>query len=158
MKFLFTLLFSVSIFAANIKCESFYQIEQDFGLDVEMSFTLKSFGDGEYHIKDRNISFAVDADEGSPWYEFNGSSEKVITNNKSYKPRKYKGHVQFDYTSGLDEVNGEEGFFGYTSFLLPISSISDLHVGSEFKAILIMSWVSDHWGASRTLGCQVTSL
>lgn len=158
MKFFLALLFSTTIFAANIKCESFYQLEHDFGLDVEMLFALKIFGDEEFHIEDRKISFAVDADEGSPWYEFNGSSEKVITNNKSYRPRKYKGHVQFDFTSDLDEVNGEEGFFGYTSFLLPISSIEELHAGSEFKAVLIMSWVSDHWGASRTLSCHVTSL
>ena len=82
----------------------------------------------------------------------------ALVNNVDYKPRKYQGYSQFDYTSDLEALDGGDGFFGYVDFLMPTKSLKNLKSGDKFKSIIIMSWVSDHWGGTRTLSCEVTSL
>jgi hypothetical protein len=157
LKLLVVLMATLSTFAntKTIECETFYQVEWDFTIDLKVTGEITKEGHNKYILKNRTMDFKVDTD----WYEFTGKTTEELGNIENYNPRKYKGYIKFDYVRNLSGMEGDHpapyGVFGSIDFLLPTAQLDNAQSGDEFEAITIFSWISDHWGGTRTLKCHV---
>lgn len=154
MKLIIALLALSHAFASDIVCKTYYQVDTDMNLEATLSMSVTKLSEAEYQISNREIDFIVDPNPEYNWYEFHGVGNE-ITNLTDYKPRKYKDHVKFSFDSGLIGSGDQDWFYGSLDLLMPKKALSNLKSGEEFKAVIIMTYISDHWGGSRTLNCQI---
>lgn len=156
------ILASLSTFALekNIECHTFYQVSWDMPVDITLKGTVVKDSNNVYSISNRYLDLAVDEDfDGYSWYTYEGESEDAISNDREYRPRKYIGHAKFIFDDQMISLNTrsewDKSLFGYFEFLMPTIAFDSAQSGDSFEAVVIMTYIADHWGGTRTLKCIV---
>jgi hypothetical protein len=147
-------------FAKTIECNTFYQVSWDMPVDIKIKGNVEKTGENSYLITDRYLYLGIDEDsDGYSWYRYEGESESALDNEQNYNPRKYHGHAKFIYDYKMVSLNAqnewERSFYGYVEFLLPMTLFDSAQKGETFNAVMIMTYIADHWGGTRTLKCTV---
>ena len=164
MKLLSLILLSLLSIATHaitktIECKSFYEVEWDMPVSIKIRTDVKKTVSTSYEFTNRSFEFLADPERGQTWYDFRGKTKESVTNYLAYRPRKYKGHLSVNIASNMPGFeSGEEapyGFYGNVDFLIPKDLLNKTKVGDTFESVTILTSISDHWGGSRTLNCEV---
>jgi hypothetical protein len=151
MKLLATLLILISanlafaIETTSFTCSNSGNVKETNSMYVHMtlSATLSEAFDGQYELTDGSVSMIIN--DGPSAYAENAWLNTSETfnhklNKKNYRPRTYKNHLKFETFADLS---------AWSDLLLPLESLND----ETFNAVVILTSVKDHYGASITLKC-----
>lgn len=141
----------------SLKCETFYQVKGDLIVEIKLSAIVHKDTDDSVALSHRTLELQF-GEEDYSWYEYQGSSQSSLKNDKNYRPRKYKDHLKFEYDFEMNGIEDDRpttwGIFGSFELIIPKTALTK-NEAYEFKSVVIMTAISDHWGGSRTLKCSI---
>ena len=162
LKTILLTIISLTTLASNksVSCNTFYQIEWDIPVAITIKADIAKLDSNQYQFTKRTFILNMDEEADYSWYDFTGTSDSPITNFKDYSPRKYKGFIKVDITKDMPGFESGRaapyGILGQVDFLLPKKQLDQATSQSEIEAVVILSYIADHWGGTRTLKCQVS--
>ncbi|MEX0799474.1 MAG: hypothetical protein WD025_08510 [Bacteriovoracaceae bacterium] len=115
-------------------------------VSVESKLLVRSFESYELVRPLLKYELSMSEDFTTLWDSFQARDpDYSLFNRRHYRPSKYRGHVKFNnlYSSKT---------FGEVDLILPIKALS---APSKFQGFAIMTHISDHWGGTVKLDCQL---
>lgn len=149
--------FFMSIVAGKVENDLFLRCQTEGQFDgfymwsnVLFESKLRESLFGTYELVSPLLKYELSMDNFSTlWDSFHElDPEYSLLNRRHYRPAKHHGHIKFNdiYSSKT---------YGDVDLLLPKKELDKGASGGKFEAFAIMTHISDHWGGTVKLSCQL---